>query len=246
MLAARTARTSVRAVLAAGLAALTLAGTGGAATTDPQLQIAAADQAWAESLLLTPADLGAGWQSVSEGGEGQATDATASALCPGFNPNESDLVLTGGSSSGGYARGQNFVATSGSTVWQTAEHAQADWERMVQPQLLACMASAIAAGSTTTVKIVIRSKRQLPVAAFAPRAAAYRVAFAFHASRKVKGKVRKTSLRATLDVVLFGGGRATGVLFFVSLGAKPLATEYEQSVVQLMSQRLAKDPATAA
>ena len=245
MLAARTVRNSVRALLAAGIAALAVAGTAGAAATEPQLQIAQADQAWAESILLTPTDLGPGWQSVSEGGEGQATDATASALCPGFNPNESDLVLTGGSSSGGYARGDNFVATSGSTVWQTAEHAQADWDRLVQPQLLSCMASAIAAGSTKKLKIVVRSKQQLPFASVAPRTAAYRIAFAFQMSRKIKGKVKKTSLPATFDLVLFGSGRATGVLFFVALGTKPLSSSYEQSVAQLMAQRAARDPAAA-
>jgi hypothetical protein len=245
MLATRAVRSSVRCLLAVALVALALAGTAGAAATDPQLQLAPADQAWAESILLTPADLGPGWQSASEGGEGSATDGTASALCPGFNPNESDLVLTGGSSSGSFARGGMFVASSGSTVWQTAEHAQADWDRMVQPQLLTCMGAALASGSTKKLKVVVRSKQRLPVASFTARTAAYRVAFTFQLTRKVKGKTKRTSLPATLDLVLFGSGRATALLFFVSLGPKPLSAGYEQSVAQAISQRLGKDPQAA-
>ena len=182
MLAAR--RTALRIVLATLVALLALAGTAGAASTDPQVQLADADQIWA----------------------------------------------------------QNFVASSGSTVWQTPEHAQADWDRMAQPQLLSCLSSALSAGSTKQLRIVIRAKKQLPFASVAPRTAAYRIAFAFQLSRKVKRKLKKTSLPATFDLVLVGNGRATGLLIFVAL-SKPLTATYEQSVAQLVAQRLAKDPA---
>ena len=239
MLAAR--RTALRTLLVTLVALLALAGTAGAAATGPQVQLADADQAWAQSVLLATSDLGPGWRSLSGSDESEPTAATASALCPGFNPSEADLVLTGGSSSGGFARGENFVASSGSTVWQTPEHAQADWDRLAQPQLLSCLSAALSAGSTKQLKIVIRSKKQLPFDSVAPRTAAYRIAFAFQMSRKVKGKVRKTSLPATIDLVLVGNGRATSLLIFVAL-SKPLTATFEQSVAQLVAQRLAKDP----
>ena len=243
MLAAR--RTILRALVTAAVAALALAGTAGAAATDPQVQIAPADQAWAESILLSSADLGTGWSALSGGG-GQAGDASASNLCPGFTPNESDLVVTGGSGSPDFMRSDGAVVSSAATVWQTPEHAQADWDRMVQPQLLSCLASAIAAGSTKKLKIVIRSKGQLEFPDVASRTAAYRVRLSFHASRKVKGKLKKIAVPATFDLVLLGNGRATGMLLFVFVNAKPITASTEQSVAQLMAQRLARDPSAGA
>jgi hypothetical protein len=243
MLAARTARTiTFRALLFAVFAALTLAGTAGAASTDPQVQIAAADQAWAESMLLTAGDLGGGWNALAAAGGGEAGDGSAAALCPGFNLNESDLVVTGGSASPNFMRGDGAVASSAATVWQTPEQAQADWDRLVQPPLLDCLGSAISAGSTKKVKIVVRSKRVLPFPGVAPRTAAYRLALSLKTSLKVTGKLKKVSLPATFDFVLLGNGRATGLLFFISFNAKPLSDGYKQSLALLMGQRMATDP----
>jgi hypothetical protein len=246
MLAARTARTiALRVLLVVVLGTLALAGTAGAASTDPQVQIAPADQAWAETMLLTSRDLGGGWNAVSPGGSGGSSDASGSALCPGFNPNESDLVVTGGSSSPNFTRADGAFASSAATIWQTAEHAQADWDRLVQPPLLNCLASAISAGSSKKVKIVVRSKQPLAFPAVAPRTAAYRLALSFKASVKVRGKLKKISLPATFDFVLLGSGRATGLLFFISFNAKPLSDGYKQSLALRMTQRMAQDPNAA-
>src|SRR5689334_20052899 len=119
MLAAR--RTILRAFVAAAVAGLALAGTAGAAATEPQVQIAPADQAWAESILLGSSDLGTGWAALSGGGN-QANGATASTLCAGFTPDESSLVVTGGSGSPDFMRSDGAVVSSAATVWQTADH----------------------------------------------------------------------------------------------------------------------------
>jgi hypothetical protein len=240
MLAAR--RTLFRALVAAVVTGLALAGTAGAAATDPQVQISPADQAWAESILLSTSDLGKGWSALSDAG-GQAGDASASMLCPGFSPNESTLVVTGGSGSPDFMRSDGAVVSSAATVWQTPDHAQADWDGLVQPQLLNCLASAVAAGSTKKLKIVIRSKGQLQFPAVASRTAAYRLGLSFRTSRKVKGKLKKLAVPATFDLVLLGNGRATGMLIFVFVDAKPISATTEQSVAGLMAERLAKDPA---
>jgi hypothetical protein len=240
MLAAR--RTLLRAFVAAAVAGLALAGTAGAAATDPQVQIAPADQAWAESILLGSSDLGTGWSALSGGGN-QADDATASTLCAGFTPDESSLVVTGGSGSPDFMRSDGAVVSSAATVWQTADHAQTDWNALAQPQLLDCLASAVAAGSTKKLKIVIRSKGQRQFPAVASRTAAYRLGLSFRTSRKVNGKLKKIAVPATFDLVLLGNGRATGMLIFVFVNAKPITAGTEQSVAGLMAQRLAKDPA---
>src|SRR4051812_24457053 len=78
--------------------ALVLTGAAGARATDPQIAIDPVDQAWADSVVLHPADLGKGWRETppttqeSESG----TDEGVS-FCPEGDPDQSDLVATGGS-----------------------------------------------------------------------------------------------------------------------------------------------------
>ena len=60
-----------------------------AADTDPKKQITAADQAKARSMLLKRTDFAAGWKKVA------ADTGLRRDTCPGFNPDESDLTLTG-------------------------------------------------------------------------------------------------------------------------------------------------------
>lgn len=238
MLAARSARRLLVAVL--GL--LVLAGTAAAASTDPQVQIAAADQAWAESVQLTARDLGPGWSPASEGG-GEAGDATGAQLCPGFAPNESDLVLTGGSASPNFVRSDGAVASSAATVWQTPDQAQADWDRMVQPALLTCLAKAFAAGSSKSLKIMVKSKQQVTFPSVASRTTAYRLGLVFQVARKVRGKLKRTSVPARFDLVLVGNGRATGMLFVVAFNARPVTDAVELSLADTLAHRLAVDPA---
>jgi hypothetical protein len=233
-----------RTLIVTALLALVLCGSAvAAATGDPQLEIVAADQAWAESIVLDTPDLGPGWQRFSaDGGGGGAGDAA----CPGMNVDESDLVVTGGTASPTFVRNDGAIVVTTAVVWQTAAHAQADWDRYVQPSLLSCLASGISAGSTKKVKIVVTGKRMVSsFPAVAPRTAAFRLTIALKTSVKVRKKLRKISVPATFDFVVLGNGRAMGVLAALSFNAKPLTDTSKQSLALMMAQRMASDPSPA-
>jgi len=65
-----------RRIITAFLCALVFCGVAAAATGDPKVEIVPADQAWADSLVLTSSDVGAGWNPESTiGGEASGESA---------------------------------------------------------------------------------------------------------------------------------------------------------------------------
>lgn len=232
-----------RRLAAVALIALAFCGVAvGAATGDPQYQPAPADQSWADAIVLNAKDLGTGWRS--SGSAGTMTGAGGeSATCSG--PDESDLVLTGGSYSPDFLRADGAYVSSSAIVWQTAEQAQADWDRNVQPGLMGCLAAELQASSTQKVKVVVTSRRQLDWPALAPRSAAYRLSLVLKARIKVHKKWRNVSVRATADFIAVGTGRATAMLWTVSYDKQPLGDFSKQRYSIVMVRRMAVDPATA-
>ena len=210
------------------------------ATREPQYQPAPADQSWAESIVLGAKDMGSGWKAVSGGGtmDGSGGD---SATCS--SPDESDLVLTGGWSSPDFMRADGAYVSSGAIVWQTADHAQADWDRNVQAGLMSCVAADLEASSTKKVKVVITGRQQLNWPQLAPRSAAFRISLALKSTVKVQRKTRKVSIGATVDFVAVGTGRATAMLWTLSYNRQPLSDFAKQRYAITMVRRMAVDPA---
>src|SRR5438094_111409 len=110
--------------------ALVLAGFAAAAATDPQVALDPVDQSWAESIVLSQADLGRGWRETPpETQEGNSGGDDGVSFCPEADSDQSDLVATGGTGSD-FTRGSSSV-TSFAIVWRTQEFAQANFDRTV-------------------------------------------------------------------------------------------------------------------
>jgi hypothetical protein len=212
-----------------------------AATKAPQYQLASADQSWAESIVVTSKDVGAGWSR--SGTIGPITGADdESATCS--VPDESDLVLTGGSYSPDFFRNDGAYVSSSAMVWQTAEQAQADWDRHIQPGLLSCLAADLQASSTKRIKVRVTSRRQLAWPSMADRSAVFRLSVLLTATVKANKTTRKVSARATADFIAVGTGRATAMLATLSFNRQPLGDFNKQQLAMLMARRTAADPAT--
>jgi hypothetical protein len=220
------------------------ASAGAAATADPQYQLEPADQSWADSIILTTKDFGRDWKaSGSAGAMTGAGSGTSTETCSASD--ESDLVVTGGTYSPDFFRndGSAFVS-SDAVVWQTAEQAQADWDRHLQPGFLSCLAAEVQQLGTKKVKVVVNGRKQLDWPIIAERSAIYRLALVFKANVKVRGKIRKVSARATFDLIAVGNGRATARIGAFSFDARPLSDFNKQQLAMLVSQRMSADPAT--
>jgi hypothetical protein len=235
--AERKGRPTVRALIVAALAALVLASPA-AASPDPQLQFDPVDQTWAETIVLGTADLGPNWRSLPANFSG---DPRENAICPA-GPDESDLTVTGGNASDFVRADGGAILASAVTIWQTAEQAQADWDRTVQPSLMNCVAAGLRSASTKKIKLVVTGKRALAYPAIAPRTAAYRFSIAYRTTVKMKKRRKVVSTLATFDLIVLGNGRASALLATLSFNKVPLSESSKQSFAAMLAKRMAADP----
>ena len=161
-------RRRLAAVLLAGLAVPALAL---ASHQEPKRQISAADERKAASIVLRRADFTAGWKKLP------SSPPDHSHLdCPGYEPSEADLVLTGDAEAD-FEHQQGFPTVySFSDVYRTAANARSSWSRGVKPALAACMAKTmkdtIEEEGGAQVKVVSVGRIAFPK--LAPLAAAFR------------------------------------------------------------------------
>jgi hypothetical protein len=229
--------------LLAGLSvALALVGSAAASATDPSVAIDPVDQEWAKAIVLTRADFGKGWKAsaVPPQGDGDNT-ADDSSWCPEGTPDESDLTATGGIGSE-FERGDSFVSAA-AIIWQTADQAQADWERWTKamPAFMDCFAGFFG-GTVAGMKVTVTGNDGLTAfAGAAPRVLAYRLKISFKPATRRKKKTKP--LVSTFDFIIFGNGRAFGWAIMDSFSPKPLTLAYERSLIEKMAARMADDPA---
>jgi hypothetical protein len=229
-------------LVAALFAALALSATAAAATGEPQFEPSQADQAWTDAIVLSTADVGSGWQrdGLPGGITGETSPSPSCSL-----PDVSDLVLTGGTYSPDFYRGDGAYVAATAVTWQTPAQAQADWSRTLQPAVMGCLAADLQAESTKQVKVIITGRHQLAWPTFGERSVGYRISLVLKARTKVKKKWRTVSAKATADFLAVGVGRARALIWTFAFDAHPLSDVTQQSWATLMAQRMALPPTPA-
>jgi hypothetical protein len=140
---------AAKSLLAGALLALVSAAT--AAADDPAVRITHADQARAEATLLQLRDFGVGWT----GGKRAPSKLTAP-KCPGFDPKESDLTVTGHAEARfTYARG-SVVFSQDNQVLKSAKAVATDFSRVIRPQLPRCLAYQLKSSDKQIVSAAVR------------------------------------------------------------------------------------------
>jgi hypothetical protein len=140
---------AAKSLLAGALLALVSAAT--AAADNPTVHIQRADQARAEAALLQLKDFGVGWT----GGK-QAPSKLSAPKCPGFDPKESDLTVTGHADARfTYARG-SVVFSQDNQVLKSAKAVATDFSRVIRPQLAACLAYQLKSSDKQIVSAQVR------------------------------------------------------------------------------------------
>jgi hypothetical protein len=179
---------AAKSLVAAALLALAVAT---AALADaPTVKIKPADQDRASAALLKLNDFGAGWA----GGATKASKLTAP-KCPGFDPKESDLVVTGHAEArfvyrrGGVSFGQDVQ------VLRNEEDVRTDFARTIRPRLASCIAYQLRKSPNVTAVSV----EKIPFPKVGTVSAAYRATLLV--------KDGKRTLKLYDDYVFFGTGR---------------------------------------
>ena len=181
-----------------------------AADTDPKKQINPVDQRTAASLVLKRSDFIAGWKK-----QPNTPDKNADYTCPGYNPDQSDLVLTG-EVEASFAPAEGFpMVSSTSNVYKTRREAVAAWTRGDRPALVPCAAKILKeeiekdGGKVTVVK-----QGRLAFPKLAPRTSAYRIGL----NVTVSSGGKQTTVPVTVHLIFLGHGRGDVMLVAVSFG----------------------------
>jgi hypothetical protein len=214
-------RLSIILVVCLAVPALALAAEG-----DPKKRIVPADQKKAASIVLKRSDLAAGWKRVRTPDE--------RLTCPGYNPDFSDLTVTGESESEfDSTDGIRFIASS-SSVYTSAKDALASWTRSATPALARCLAQTFREGiAEDGGKAMIVKQGRMSFPRMSPRTAAYRVAA--RVSFTEAGKT--TTIPFTIQVIGVGRGRGDATLFAMGPGAGIPAADL-RGLARLLATRL--------
>ena len=196
-----------RRLLVLVLAVLTLPALALAAGTDPTKQLNTVDQRKAASIVLKRPDvIVPGWKKVA------VIPTAPDPGCPGYNPDRSDLILTG-ESANNFEGGVTKIGLE-SNVFKTRSDALASWTRAVKPALAPCLVRVFKqAIEQVGGKAAIVRSGQIAFPKFAPRTAAYRVSMTVSSTQGGK----TTTVLFTAHVVMLGNGRGDARLLTFGL-----------------------------
>jgi hypothetical protein len=179
---------AIKSLVASALLAAFFAST--AAADNPTVRIDAADQAWAQRSLLRSADFAPGWR----GGMTKPSKLEKPG-CPGFDPKESDLVITGhANASFAHARAGVHVGVD-TQVLESAIAVQKDFERTMQPGLPGCIAWQLKQGAGIVAVTVV----ELDFPKLGASSAAYRAT--------ITVRTKTGTAKVISDYVFVGNGR---------------------------------------
>ena len=213
-------------LLAAALIGLVSTSTALAAIVDaPTVRITPADQAKARAALLRTTDFGAGW-----GGGPIKTSQLSPPNCPGFDPKESDLVVTGHADA--RYRTTGIELDQDVQVMKDAAAVQTDFARSISPKLAKCLAYQL--GKLKNV-VGVRVER-LPFPPTGDVSAAYRAEIDLQTP-----KGRGTLLS---DYVFFGKGRVEYEFTVIApVGARDQLAQFEHELALGLLRRAASGAA---
>jgi hypothetical protein len=190
---------------------------------NPTVRIRSADQARAVAALLRQSDFGAGWQ----GGQTKAS-ALRAPSCPGFDPKQSDLVVSGHADARFTFPGEGAVVEQDVEVLASAAAVRKDFARTIRPQLPPCLAYEL----QHSANVVSAAVGKVPFPPTGAVSAAYRATVVVHRLR----------LRGVLvsDFVYFAKGRVEYLLeVSAPLGQQDQLGRFELALAQILLKRAA-------
>jgi hypothetical protein len=209
------------------LAATMVVGSAAAAAGDPERRdIRPADQAWAKRATLRPADLPTSFTAIRVGTKPKGGPLR----CPGFQPDLSDLTITGEAVSPVFqnqATGMTIYA--GSEVYRSVHDEREAWRRTARREALRCVAGELQQSSLSGVRIKV-SRRFMRVA---PRVGERAISGRIVASVSAQG----LTIPVWIDLLGVARGRADATLIVSAVRAAPSAA-LEGKLLAALDRRL--------
>ena len=216
---------AAKSLVAAALIGLTF--TASALADAPAVKITSADQAKAVAALLHRTDFGAGWT-----GGPVKTTPIAPPNCPGFDPKESDFVVSGHADARYVSQVAGVELDQDVMVMDSAASVLEDFKRSISPKLAGCLELQLEKLPNVTSAHVLR----VPFPPIGSVTAVYRAMI----------NVRSGAKRGTLlsDYVFFGDGRTEYEFTVIAPpGVRDQLSRFELQLAQILLHRAA--PGTA-
>jgi hypothetical protein len=209
------------------LAATIVVGSAAAAAGDPERRdIRPADQAWAARATLHPSDLPSSFTAIRVGSKQKGGPLR----CPGFQPDLSDLTITGEAVSPVFqnqATGMTIYA--GAEVYKSVRDEREAWRRTARREALRCVAGELRRGSLAGVSVkVTRRFMRVP-----PRVGERAISGRIVASVVVQG----LTIPVWIDLLGVARGRADATLIVSAVRLAPPAA-LEGRLLAALDRRL--------
>ena len=199
-----------------------------AAAGDPKERLTPADQAKAKAMLLVRSDLATGWIKTS------TPDSGDDITCAGFDPDLSDLTLTGKGRSQFTNRAAGANVFSYVSLYATPAQARSAWSRVIKPALARCLAHVIERGvAGQGVDVAFTKQGRVAFPAVAPRTAAFRIVAVISAPQST------VKVPVAVDLVVLGRGRSEVVLAAMAAG-KGIPAADVRAFARLLAGRMLK------
>ena len=187
----------------------------------PTVRITKADQARAVAALLHRADFGTGWT----GGPIKARSLTPPD-CPGFDPKESDLVVTGHADARYVFQKGRVELDQDVQVLASVQAVKTDFARSISPKLGQCLALQL----KKVPHVVSTTVSRVPFPQMGAVSAVFRAV--------VSAQDGKQKGQWVTDYVFFGAGRVEYEFTVVAPpAAKPQLMQFEVGLAQILLRR---------
>jgi hypothetical protein len=210
---------TAKSLVAVALLALLLATA--ALADEPTVRISAAGQAKARAALLRRTDFPMGWK-----GGPTRPQKLRGPSCPGFDPKESDLVVTGHASAVFDNQRAPVQVSLDTQVLETVADVRTDFARTIQPPLVACLEHQLRKDPS----VISAKVEKLEFPTIGTVTAAYRATLVV----RVEGKPAKF----VSDVIFVGHGRMEYSLQVIAPARfEPQLVPFEADMARIVAKR---------
>jgi hypothetical protein len=208
------------------LGATIFVGGAAAASGDPERRdIRPADQAWAARATLHARDVPSGFTASRPGSAKNNGPLT----CPGFEPDLSDLTITG------EALSPLFQSPAGTTIFASAEvyesvHDEREaWRRTARREALRCVARALGSVSASGLRVTVTAR----LVRVPPRVGERAISFRIKATIAGQG----LAIPTWIDLLAVARGRADATLLISTVRSAP-SDALERKLLSNLALRL--------
>jgi hypothetical protein len=208
------------------LAAAVVAGGAAAASGDPEKRdIRPADQAWATHATLTARDV----PSSFTANRAPSSKNNGPLTCPGFQPDLSDLTITGEALSPLFQNQAGTTIFASAEVYRSSHDEREAWRRTARREALRCVARMLESISASGLRVTVTRRLVRAAPSVGERAISFRIV----ATVKTQG----ISIPVWIDLLGVARGRADATLVISTVRAAPSAA-LERTLLGKLDLRL--------